>query len=89
MAKIEQYIDKKGNKLYKFQVYTGINPKTGKRSQTTRRGFKTKTAANQALKQIESKVADGSYWKEENKKSDYTLGELIDEYLTVRSMNLK
>ena len=56
-----------------FQVYTGINPLTGKRSQTTKRGFKTKSQAKLALKNIQAKVADGTYWNnvKENKQREF------------------
>ncbi|BEI62547.1 hypothetical protein IYO1511_c00320 [Lactiplantibacillus plantarum] len=33
MATIKKYQDKDGNTRYQFQVYLGVDPQTGKRSQ--------------------------------------------------------
>ena len=90
MAKIETYKTKKGT-FYKFQVYTGINPKTGKRTQTTRRGFKTKTQAKAALKQIENQVANGTFWevKEDKEIDKMTLLDVINEYTNTKKLHVK
>ncbi|MEJ1333909.1 Arm DNA-binding domain-containing protein [Lactiplantibacillus plantarum] len=42
MATIKKYQDKDGNTRYQFQVYLGVDPLTGKKKNTRRRGFKTK-----------------------------------------------
>ncbi len=43
--KIESYKLKSGETRYKFNVYLGINPLTGKEMRTNRSGFKTKKQA--------------------------------------------
>ncbi|MHA3850609.1 site-specific integrase [Lactiplantibacillus plantarum] len=53
MATIKKYQDKDGNTRYQFQVYLGIDPQTGKKKSTRRRGFKSKSAARIALSRIE------------------------------------
>lgn len=52
MATIKKYIDKDGNTRYQFQVYLGLDPQTGKKKTTRRRGFKTKSEATLALSRI-------------------------------------
>ncbi len=49
---IKDYIKKDGSKAYLVQVYLGIDPKTGKKKRTTRRGFKTKREATLAEARI-------------------------------------
>ncbi|QCS75776.1 MULTISPECIES: site-specific integrase [Lactiplantibacillus] len=53
MATIKKYQDKDGNTRYQFQVYLGVDPQTGKKKSTRRRGFKSKSAARIALSRIE------------------------------------
>lgn len=40
MAEIQKYTKKNGDTAFKFTVYTGVHPLTGKKSKTTRQGFK-------------------------------------------------
>lgn len=61
---IESYTLKNGGKRYRFQVYLGVDPLTGKDMRTTKRGFKTKKEAELALAQIKLEVAKGTYKKE-------------------------
>ena len=42
---IKEYKKKDGSKAYLTQVYLGIDPVTGKKKSTTRRGFATKKEA--------------------------------------------
>lgn len=42
---IREYITKGGDKRYFYRLYLGIDPHTGKKVQTTRRGFKSKPEA--------------------------------------------
>lgn len=56
MTKINKYTLKSGKTRYQFQIYTGVNPLTGKQSTTTRRGFKTKKEANLALSRLQLAV---------------------------------
>lgn len=60
MAKIKKYKKKNGEIAYKFHVYLGKDPLTGKEIKTNRSGFKTRQAANLALSRLllKSKSAD-------------------------------
>lgn len=52
MAYFEQYTTKKGEKLWRFKTYLGVDPTTGKEVRTTRSKFKTRKAAVLAEKQL-------------------------------------
>lgn len=80
---------KKGKKFYKFKVYTGINPNTGKKSQTTKSGFTTKAAAKSARRKIQAEVANGTYWEDINNDVPTNLSELIEEYMNVKRPSVK
>lgn len=75
MADIKKYVKKNGESAYKFQVYTGVNPLTGKQGTTTRRGFKTKREASIELKRIEALVATDSFY-DDSKGIDFTFEEV-------------
>lgn len=45
--------------MWLFIIDTGIDPKTGKRQQAKRRGFKTKKEAQQAVLELEQQLANG------------------------------
>lgn len=62
MDPIEKYKKNNGEAAYKFQVYTGINPLTGRKSNTKKQGFRTKKEANIALQRIKNQVAQGTYF---------------------------
>ncbi|GAA3601552.1 site-specific integrase [Secundilactobacillus similis] len=52
MASFKKYTDKTGSELWMFQAYLGIDPATGKKVKTTRRGFKRKKEAQLALNRL-------------------------------------
>ncbi|MDF2947606.1 MAG: integrase [Bacillales bacterium] len=58
MASFQKYITKHGQ-LWLFKMDTGINPATGKRQTTTRRGFKTKKEAQLAASKLEEELQSG------------------------------
>jgi hypothetical protein len=60
---IKEYKLKDGSKRYMFKIYLGTDPLTGKPSSTTRRGFKTRKEAQEALKQLQLEVYSGTYKK--------------------------
>lgn len=53
MATIKKYKKKNGDTAYMFNAYVGIDPETGKKRRTTRRGFSTQKEAKLALARIE------------------------------------
>lgn len=83
-----QSYKKDGKTYYKFQVYTGVNPKTGKKTQTRRSGFLTKTAAKKARLEIQQSVADGTYWEDKETKR-HTVGEVYKEYMSLKENEVK
>ncbi|WP_234969347.1 Arm DNA-binding domain-containing protein [Bacillus massilinigeriensis] len=61
---IESYKLKNGKKLYRFKVYLGIDPLTGKEIRTTRSKYKTKKEAELALARIKLEIANGTFKKQ-------------------------
>lgn len=88
MDPIKEY-KKNGKTYYKFKVYTGINPKTGKKSQTTKSGFLTKTQAKKARLEIQQAVANGTYWNDLENNKDKTFKEVYDEFYSLKENELK
>lgn len=56
MATIKKYTKKDGSIAYQFQAYLGIDPLTGKKRFTTKRGFKSLQEAKIALNRLEYEV---------------------------------
>ena len=61
---IESYQLKSGEKRYRFQMYLGVDPLTGKEQRTTRRGFKTKKEAELAIARIKLEISKGTFRKQ-------------------------
>lgn len=66
MTTIKNYQNKKGEELFQFNLYTGINPQTGKKQYTTRRGFKSQKEATKELARLELEVENGGVKKVNN-----------------------
>lgn len=64
MANIKKYKKKDGSTAYKFNVYLGIDPLTGKARRTTRRGFKSPKEAKLALAKIQLDAESNDLLKE-------------------------
>lgn len=58
MASFQKYTTKQGQ-MWLFKMDTGINPDTGTRQTTTRRGFKTKKEAQLGAAQMEQELNNG------------------------------
>lgn len=76
MASIKSY-EKDGKKFYRFQLYVGTNPLTGKPIKTTRRGFKTKKEAELALSRLKLEIERGDF----NKKSTDTYQDMYNLWI--------
>lgn len=76
---INAYQNKKGQKLYKFQAYLGINVITGKRKQVSRSGFKTQREARIELERLRYEFEHSSKYQNEN----ITYGEVFEMWQTV------
>lgn len=74
------YIRKRGNS-WSFTVDIGKDPRTGKRKQKTRSGFKTKKEAQAALAELITNVDKGTY-KEPHKQlfKDFSLEYVQNTY---------
>ncbi|WP_229569013.1 Arm DNA-binding domain-containing protein [Pediococcus pentosaceus] len=66
MAKVQKYLDKNGSTKYMFQLYMGIDPQTGNKKRTRRRGFKTKKEATLALSRLQLELENKSSLPTEN-----------------------
>ncbi|MHC5226927.1 tyrosine-type recombinase/integrase [Enterococcus sp. LJL99] len=102
MAMIKQYQKKNGDKAWYFKTYLGLDPLTGKKKYTTKRGFKTQKEAKIALARLEllSKedklVADKSFtfdqikdmWMEQYKPTVRESTFLRVEFLFRRNIGL-
>lgn len=67
---IKEYKNKDGKTLFMFKIYLGMNPLTGRRIETTRRGFKTKTAAKDAYIRMKAAALNGSITTSTQKYED-------------------
>lgn len=77
MASITSYTTKDGSKYYKFQLYVGKDPLTGKSIKTTRRKFKTKKEAQLALSRLQLEIERGDF----NKQAMDTYQEVYDLWI--------
>lgn len=65
MSTIKKYTKKDGSTAYMFQAYLGVDPLTGKKKRTTRRGFKTQKKAKLALAQLQLEIESNSFSKQD------------------------
>ena len=77
MAMIKQYQKKNGEKAWYFKTYLGIDPLTGKKRYTTKRGFKTQKEAKIALARLEVLATDKKLVKDNN----YTFTQVKDMWI--------
>lgn len=88
MASIQSY-ELHGKKLYKFQIYIGTDPLTGKRKKTTKSGFKTKKEAQLALSRLQLEIERGDFKKSSNSTFNDIYELWIEQYRnTVESSTL-
>lgn len=86
---IKKYKLKNGELRYKFGIYTGIDKQTGRKTNTTRSGFKTKKEAVLAASKLEIELSEGKI----EKHKDIKYGDVYQEWLpayenTVRESTL-
>ena len=85
MATIKSYRSK-GKTKYMFKVYLGTDPSTGKRIDTTRRGFSSAREVKQALTQLKAEFDAGKF---KTKTQDITLGELFEKWWQIYKSSVK
>lgn len=86
---IKKYKLKNGELRYKFGIYTGMDKQTGRKTNTTRSGFKTKKEAVLAASKLEIELSEGKI----EKPKDIKYGDVYQEWLpayenTVRESTL-
>lgn len=64
MASITSYTTKDGSKYYRFYMYGGTDPLTGKRIKITRSKFKTKKEAQLAIARLQLEIENGNFNKQ-------------------------
>ena len=84
MASFQKYTTKQGQ-MWMFKTDTGINPETGRRQTTTRRGFKTKKEAQIAVAKLEQEIASGISIKNDN----LTFQDVYDQWFSNHSKTIK
>ena len=82
---IKAYQLKSGAIRYGFRIYTGINPKTGKPSQTTKRGFFTYQEALKEKQRIHNLVTHHKYFQE----PVITFLDVYSEWFDLKSLSVK
>ncbi|XQA17913.1 tyrosine-type recombinase/integrase [Bacillus licheniformis] len=83
MASFQQYKTKTGYK-WLFKMGVGIDPKTGNRKTTTRRGFKTKKEAVAAAVEFQKEIDNNSLIR-----NDITFEDVFKEWWDVHSKTIK
>jgi len=61
---INEYRLKNGQKRFRFQIYIGINPLTGKEERTTSSGYKSRKQAELALASMKLEIEKGTFRKQ-------------------------
>lgn len=75
MATFYTYKTKNGQKRYRFKVYLGTDSVTGKRIETSRRGFKTKKEAQIALNKLQLAFEENKY---KEKTKNYSVNDVFE-----------
>lgn len=87
MASFQKYTTKKDGTMWLYKYYTGeINPVTGKKKPSTKRGFKTKAEAKLDAAQTEKEVADGTFIKQDK---TITFEEVYEQWYETNSPTFK
>ena len=85
---IKPYTKKNGTRAYKFKVYLGSDPITGKRIETTRRGFKTAREAQRALDRLRVDY-DKNGWNNSPSLDIKTVDELFNAWFDYKKNKIK
>lgn len=88
MKNVKQYKKKNGTKAYMFKAYLGSDPITGKRIETTRRGFKSAREAQRALDRLRVDY-DKNGWHNGNELDIKTVDDLFNAWFEVKKSNIK
>lgn len=83
---IQVYKTKAGEKKYRFQLYLGVDPVTGKPRKTTKQGFKTKKAASLEMSRLKLEAQKGL---SQPRQKDYTYRELYEIWNESHALAIK
>lgn len=86
MATYKKYTKKNGEKAWQVRVYLGVNPVTGNKVMTTRRGFETKKAAQIAANKIVNHINENGFAE---KQKIITFQQLYDNWLAQYRLSVK
>ncbi|MMZ48245.1 Tyrosine recombinase XerC [compost metagenome] len=87
MASFQKYTTKKDGTMWLYKYYTDeINPVTGKKKPSTKRGFKTKAEAKLDAAQTEKEIADGTFIKQDK---TITFEEVYEQWYETNSPTFK
>ncbi|MGX5377616.1 site-specific integrase [Ligilactobacillus sp. LYQ135] len=86
MAQFIKYKNAKNEVRYRFKVYLGLDPVTGKRIETSRQGFKTKREAKLALDAVKAEY-NVNGWNAGN--NNLTINDVVDDYLVSYKKKVK
>lgn len=86
---IKEYKIANGESRYRFKVYLGINPYTGKEVRPNRRGFKTRREANIELKRLKANWLDDIETKKAKVNEVKTFEEVYDSWLEAYKTTVK
>lgn len=84
MASFQKYPTKQGQ-MWLFKMDYGINPKTGKRKTTTRRGFNTKKEAQAAANKLQQELDQGILINNDN----LTFNDVFNQWFSNHSKTIK
>ena len=88
MKNVKAYQKKNGIKAYMFKAYLGSDPITGKRIETTRRGFKSAREAQRALDRLRVDY-DKNGWQNKKSHQIKTFDELFQTWQSVHAQTIK
>lgn len=77
---IKKYQKKNGTTAYMFKAYLGIDPTTGKKRYTTKRGFKTQREAKQAYNRLQVQVQENDVLTDSNRLFSELAEEWLEQY---------
>lgn len=81
MDKIKKYTLKNGKVKWKFRLYAGVNPKTGKQEYINRQGYDTQREAKIEMNRLQVQIDEGTYFTKQKENKTYTYKEVYEKWL--------
>lgn len=81
MDKIKKYTLKNGKVKWKFRLYAGVNPKTGKQEYINRQGYDTQREAKIEMNRLQVQIDEGTYFTKQKENKNYTYKEVYEKWL--------